>query len=115
MVGCHRLGGVGACVAGFGTGVSEPTPGWAPAVEQRAPVSSVVDAVLAGDLRESMLSSLEAVGGDRVLLEALADGAEGEQLHAAPDVDGDGLADVVGLARASYRGKRSRRWARSSS
>lgn len=65
----------------------------------------IMDALLDGDVRQATIASLVAAGGDRAAVTALLDGAEGEQLLPVPDLDGDGLDDVVGLTRESRPGQ----------
>lgn len=64
-----------------------------------------VPALLEGDARAAAIEGLVDAGADRTLVTALADGALGEQLVPAGDLDGDDLPDVLGLARPSRPGQ----------
>ncbi|MGH3368412.1 MAG: FG-GAP repeat domain-containing protein [Nocardioidaceae bacterium] len=71
------------------------------------PSVEIVDALLQGDTDRAIVASLVAMGADRVAVEALLAGAVSEQLLPAPDLDADGLPDVLGLARQPRPGQSS--------
>ncbi|MGH2710491.1 MAG: hypothetical protein ACRDH9_04705 [Actinomycetota bacterium] len=81
-----------------------PRTGSVKAVE---PSVEIVDALLRGDADGATVASLVTMGADRAAVEALLAGAVAEQLLPAPDLDDDGLPDVLGLARPPRAGQSS--------
>lgn len=74
-------------------------------VEAVLPSVEIVDALLESDADRAIVASLVTMGADRAAVEALMAGAVSEQLLPAPDLDDDGLPDVLGLGRPPRTGQ----------
>jgi hypothetical protein len=94
-----------AVPAGATTPLGGPVPDTPVAHRVSVPGAAVTELLDRGDVVGAVIESLVAVGGDAVALRALAEDATAEHLLAAPDLDGDRLADVIGMARAGRPGQ----------
>ena len=102
-----RIGALLVPLLAAGSLAAAPAAPPAGSVDAVEPSVEIVDALLEADTDRAIVASLVSMGADRAAVQALMAGAVSEQLLPAPDLDDDGLPDILGLARPPRAGQSS--------